>query len=183
MKNEQTIALLRREQESLKTVNSATCSVWKTHMKSYIKTFFGEHSPQFKYISDYQFWYNYNQPEAETKANIPIMSLFVETCIDTITNIGLYKPPKQNFLSRISDGLLAAIIGIAVPALFIGGTLWGKYLSDVQNIELKQENKQLMDKLSDGVSPLPNANPIPFIDTNGNSNKSNNVDTHSRKKI
>ena len=72
---------------------------------------------------------------------------FLNDCINIISNKGLYKSPKSNFLSTIPDWLLSLII----PALVVLGTLLGKYLSDVQNIELKRENKILLNKLS--VSP------------------------------
>jgi len=87
-------------------------------------------------------------PDIQEKETI----LFLNDCINTIKNIGLHKEPKHNFLNQLSDSIIVLIlttIGIVSFGL-------GKYISDVQNIELKIENENY--KKSFISSPNANTN-------------------------
>lgn len=108
--------------------------VWKTQTTQYIKQIFGESSEQFDYMSTAKVQSPYS----------PDPTKFLDSCIDSVKNVGVYKEPKKNILSSLSDSLIVLIlttIGIVSFAL-------GKYTSDTQNIELKRDNKELIDSLS-----------------------------------
>ena len=61
---------------------------------------------------------------------------------------GPYNPPRPNFLSTVSDGAIWTTIGIAVPAIFFAGHIVGKYSSDMEKVELRQEVRHLNERLS-----------------------------------
>ncbi|HEY6977912.1 MAG TPA: hypothetical protein VH396_16550, partial [Chitinophagaceae bacterium] len=73
------------------------------------------------------------------------LSNYIDDFIETINSIGL--PKKPNFLYRLTNLWLTIILTLLIPSLITASTLWGKYLSDTQNIELKQEVKSLRDSL------------------------------------
>ena len=90
----------------------------------------------------------------------------------------MYREQKKNFLSRLPDTWLIPILSIAIPSLFIGGTLWGKKLSDTQNIELKMENKDLKSRLPKVFSIPQNANNVISSETQSDTasnNKGNKI--------
>lgn len=133
------------EEQKIKLQNNQSYS-WTLETCSYIKAFFGEKSDQAEFFKYYNWDWNFNVPSIGAGENyttkegqISETQKYLDACIFTLQNIGIYKSPTQNLLTRIPDWAITII----VPSLFIGGTLFGKYLSDVQNIELKNKNEEL----------------------------------------
>lgn len=140
MKVKKAISILTEQSEKLKQLELFTTHNWTVETQTYLSEFFGKGSYQSEH-------FRMNLTDIKSNEKKEKIISFLNDCINIISNKGLYKSPKSNFLSTIPDWLLSLII----PALVVLGTLLGKYLSDVQNIELKRENKILLNKLS--VSP------------------------------
>ena len=90
-------------------------TMWQTQTSSYVKTFFGEDSPEYSHISTHNYWddrYDYTRRGKE----------FINNCIETIQNRGLYKKPG-NFITRIDDKKLQWLIGGTCTILLILATI------------------------------------------------------------
>lgn len=81
--------------------------VWKTQTVQYIKQIFGENSEQLNYINSIKIRSQFS----------PDPSRFLDSCIDTIKNIGVFKEPKKNILYGYSN---LKIISIAI-SIFVAG--------------------------------------------------------------
>lgn len=81
--------------------------VWKTQTVQYIKQIFGEKSEQFNYINSLKIYNQYS----------PDPTRFLDSCIDSVKNFGVYKEPKKNILDGQSN---FKIISIAI-SIFIAG--------------------------------------------------------------
>jgi hypothetical protein len=178
MKKEAAINILNKQKDKLDDVNNLVNDTWRTQTVSYIKMLFGETSPEYSFIYHFQMYYDYDTKVDETKGRIPQLSKYIDNCIETINDKGLYREQKKNFLSRLPDTWPIPILSIAIPSLFIGGTLWGKKLSDTQNIELKMENKDLKSRLPKVFSIPQNANNVISSETQSDTasnNKGNKI--------
>lgn len=90
--------------------------VWKTQTMQYIKQIFGENSEQFSYINRLKIHSQYS----------PDPSRFLDSCIDSVTNVGVFKEHKKNILDGYSD---LKLISIAI-SIFIAGFSAGIWLND-----------------------------------------------------
>jgi len=109
--------------------------------KGFVANIFGKNS--FQYDRFYRASFN----EDNEKYNKEIKEKLIKVLndgIDTIKHFGAYKEPKPNFLARIPNWLL----GILITGLFTLAIMIGQILSDRQNFDLKQENKELKERLS-----------------------------------
>ena len=70
----------------------------------------------------------------------------IDAAIRNIDNLGI-RTAKPNFLYKIEIEKIVYYLGAIITACFIAGTLWGKYLSDTQNIEIKINEKILNDSI------------------------------------
>ena len=150
------IEILTGQQNKLAELPTFDNGVWRTQTKSYIELFFSTDSAEFKYINETDFYVGrggayvtYTPLEIQNKTDYQkkIAGDFLTNCIETLEHKGVYQPPKGNFLSRMSDGLIVTILLFAIPGLLWVGNVWGKYLSDTQNIEMKIEIKNLKDTI------------------------------------
>jgi hypothetical protein len=120
---------------------------------SYIKEFFGEDSPEYKFISRFNFavlasddisnedlQYMFTEKEKQIK-------IFLDNCAETLNHKGLFKQPKQNFLSSFSNVELYSFLITIGTILVTVGLFFGNIYSDRQNIELRQDKKKLQDSL------------------------------------
>jgi hypothetical protein len=126
--------------------NKLPDSVWKNQAASLVKDVFGENSKEYEWIEKYQpVWYYSADQEVSSKQKDKNRYVdFINTCIETLDVKEVFKNPKQNFLQRADNATLVSIVIFLAGALFVGGIQWGKRISDVQNIELEQENSKLM---------------------------------------
>lgn len=111
---------------------------WKVQTTAYIKIFFGENSPQFKRIRD---------DSAKNKGQSNLVS-FLMDCIDTITSIGLYKEPKKNILSKVSNLKLLTFAII----IFTTGLTWGVWLGENKLIRIFTVGENSANKESNAIS-------------------------------
>jgi hypothetical protein len=145
MTSKRAIASLIEQKDKLANKNNRN-DAWISITKSLIKDYFGAESEQFKYIRGFDFsdllfadkWDEENQ----IKKNTIEVSQFLDGCIELLKTRPLYKEPKTNFLMRLDNSslvtLLLGVLAIIGPICFA----WGKYSSDLQNIELKQQVKE-----------------------------------------
>ena len=180
MKVSKAIKILEFQKEKLETIESLNDRTWEIQTRSYLINFFSENSPEVNFLSKDKFFVsqynNYGIKSAseikrDTNDQIKIAKDFIDNCIKTLQDRNkLYKPP--NFLTRLTDTAIWTTITIAVPGLLLVGSLFGKYLSDTQNFELKQQVKTLKDSLLIlRSSTLPNTHPISDSNTNNTGKK------------
>jgi hypothetical protein len=154
MNNKKAIEILQKQKLKLDNPNILKDETWVFQTASYIKDFFGENSSEYTFISKFEFkayYTNYGSEQdavRELNAKTPKAKKYLENCIETISNKGLYKQPKTNFLNRISETALWTIISISFTGLIYVGFFFGNLYSDKQNIELKTENEKLKDSIS-----------------------------------
>lgn len=154
MTDKQAIDILTRQRDKLTDQTIYKDENWTFQTASYIKDFFGEQSPEYSFIGQFTFtvlghtgmtnemW----RDELNSKKRKAIN--FIDNCIETIQHKGLYKPPKTNFLQNISSNALWTIISISVPGLLTIGYLFGQFITDTKNYDLRLQVKQLQDSLS-----------------------------------
>ncbi len=133
MTNKKAINILKKQIDKLKTDNDRT-KEWTFQTRTYIENFFGKESKEFLYINKFSFFNMYHDD----------VELFLNNCIELIENVGLKKNHKTNFLFTLPDWVVYLIL----PGLFSAGLAFGKYSSDLQNIELKRELQLLKDSIS-----------------------------------
>jgi len=83
----------------------------------------------------------------KTEKNTELILAFLENCIKKIQASGLYKKPKTNSFSRLSDTALWTLITIISSAIFYAGFWFGSH-----DLDKKEQSPTT-------ISPLPNANP------------------------
>ena len=134
MNKNKAIKIINTQIEKLKSSKDNRNESWTIETQTYIIHFFGKDSHQ----NDFFKYYSWSlQPDFDPDVQEKETIIFLNDCINTIKNVGLYKEPKINFLNQLSDSIIVLIlttIGIVSFGL-------GKYISDVQNIELKIENE------------------------------------------
>ena len=72
--------------------------VWKTQTVQYIKQIFGENSEQFKFINGIKVQSPYS----------PDLTKFLDSCIDSVKNVGVFKEPKEKhfrWILKLEDNL------------------------------------------------------------------------------
>jgi hypothetical protein len=154
MNNKKAIEILQKQIHKLDDARVHKDENWVYQTASYIKDFFGESSTEYTFICNFSFKVlasNYDDPKVinyELASKPKKAKKYLENCIETISNKGLYKQPKTNFLNRISDTALWTIISISFTGLIYVGFFFGNLYSDKQNIEIKTENEKLKDSLS-----------------------------------
>ena len=154
MNSRKAIEILQKQKLKLDNPNFLKDENWVFQTASYIKDFFGENSTEYFFISKFQFSAYYSNLDSKQdaigrlNAQTPKAKKYLENCIETISNKGLYKQPKTNFLNRISDTALWTIISISFTGLIYVGFFFGNLYSDKQNIEIKKENENLKDSIS-----------------------------------
>jgi hypothetical protein len=153
MKPQKAIEILKRQRDKINDPKHPNNDTWKVQTASHIKDFFGESSDEYAHISQFSFsvlghaGMSSDQWKMELNMNKRRISQFLDSCIETINDKGLYKPHKGNFLASLSDTWLSVIFVTVIPSLFLAGIWVGEYRSDVKNIELRQELKSVRDSL------------------------------------
>lgn len=126
---------------------------WVIQTASYLADFFGKDSVEYSFITKFTFtvigssaWSD--QDWRNTRDSIKRKAIkFIENCIETIRVKGLYKPPKINFLHRLSDTWLTMIIVLVLTTVGSVAFMLGQYSSGLNTIELKRELMQVQDSL------------------------------------
>ncbi|MBK7872948.1 MAG: hypothetical protein IPJ74_20915 [Saprospiraceae bacterium] len=148
------IAILKKQRNKLTDPKHYNDENWVSQTASFIKDFFGDHSLEYGFIKQFKFYVRSSNWDSEEDikrwlSEKPKQAIkFLDNCIETLEDKGLYKKPKINFLSRLGDTALWAIISLGLPGLITIGFFFGNMYSDKQNIELRRENKSLKDSIS-----------------------------------
>ena len=135
MRKKAAISILKNQISKLDDSSNHTES-WIIETHTYIEKFFGEKSRQGQFFQSVSFK---PYPGFSVQLKITETKKHLEDCANTIKNVGLHKPPKNNFFSQLPDWLLVLILTALASVSF----LIGKYTSDLQNIELRRENSEL----------------------------------------
>lgn len=163
-KLEAAIAVLQKQLADLDAITGSNYngySGWRSQTVSFYSDYFGVNSQEYGYLnaaSANTLYLEGYAVDQERDRFIGTIKSKVKQDIDTLRIKGLPKQPeipKINFLYRINDSVLVSIIIFVITALLGVGSLWGKYLSDTQNIELKQEVKFLKDSIAIFKIPIP----------------------------
>lgn len=155
MKKEDAIKRLQSHIDLLKTIK--VDDVWVGQARSMVKDYLGEDSSEYDFIKKYKLGYSItfdsSWEQYFIKKNKEDCTRFLQGCIEKISINGLHKSPKVNFLQRLNNGqAIGLIVTISIFLLggaILGGKEWGQRNSDVQNIELRQEIKELNQKTDD----------------------------------
>lgn len=103
--------------------------IWNIQTTTYLREFFGEKSEQYYFFQNH--YWNIDTIHAkgitiEVKKYIAIS--FLNDCIDTINDIGLYqKENKGNYISRLSDRMIT----FWIVSVFSGGVYFGRIIYKV----------------------------------------------------
>ena len=154
MKPTKAIKILIRQRDKVLSRDHQNDYIWITQTTYYIKEIFGEDSEQHRFIQKFSFNPGLSLstfPKDQTRSEADRLKAsavrFLNTCIEAIKDIGVQKPSKQNFLSGLSDSIIAVIIGLLITVPGATGYFLGQYHSDNEKVNLLWENKELKDSL------------------------------------
>lgn len=153
MRKSKAIRMLNRQISKLEDNNFLPDEKFVIHTQDYIMYFFGVNSPQFDYISryNYHFYPKRGDTDEKIKENLELtkndVKQFIRDCIEIIEYKGTVNQ-NHNFLERVNNIALIPIIITISFGLLTVGYIFGVSTTDSKNIELRQENKQLKDSLS-----------------------------------
>jgi hypothetical protein len=126
--------------------------IWGAQLLSYIVTYFSENSVEYQFLSKTAFYTpEYNEdgkiPEGEVRMDrlkkINKAIDFIDNCIEKLKNTGVYKKPKTNILSSLSEGWLIFICGLIIAAmtgLFYIGYWYGEHNSSTAPFVTNQKS-------------------------------------------
>lgn len=152
-KAEQAIGILYQQRDKLDERDYFADQVWITHTQSYIREYFGEHSEQYKYISEFRF-INPGELTSDPKyeLNKARVKRFLRESIEKIESQGLYKPPKKNFLNDMQQEALVGWVALIFSVIGVGSYTWGyqngAHSNDVQNYKLTETTAKQTDTIS-----------------------------------
>lgn len=129
--------------------------IWLNKTRSIIINSFGENSSEASFINSFHFKKRgspyWGEPEISAipgaKAQV---KRFLTECLETIDSHRSIKQVSvnQNILQKMSDTAVWSLISVALVGLPSMGYMAGNYVSDLKNVELRQELKNLQDSLS-----------------------------------
>jgi hypothetical protein len=140
MNKKKAISIIENQITKLESSKSNRTYSWVIETRTYIEQFFGKESHQSNYFNYYS-WSpspGINLDEQEKKT-----INYLKDCINTIENIGIYKPPIENWFSKLPNWL----INLGLPALCFISFSVGILFTNNNNSELRIENKKLKEKL------------------------------------
>jgi len=150
MNKKKVIKVLEQQKAKILDKNHYNDETWVFQTASYIKDIFGEKSTEYDYISRFTFTVQVLNTTPKEEIGLLIQMKedkvikFINNCIETIKNKGIIKPTKMNFLNKLNNGILIAIITFAVPSLIGIGFYFGTEKINENNIELKAANKSIV---------------------------------------
>jgi hypothetical protein len=136
MKKQKAIQILQEQSEKLKPLDMFEAHNWTIETRTYLSSFFGKESYQSEH-----FRMHLLDIKTENK-KIKVIS-FLNDCVNIISNNGLYKPPTENWFSKLPN----SIINLGLPALCFVSFGLGIVFTTNNNYELRNENINLKDKL------------------------------------
>lgn len=153
MTKEKAIEILKRQRDKLDIEKHTNDEAWIFQTAEYIRQFFGEDSTQFSFISQFK-WHVLSSPWDSNELikhwldqKPKEAKQFMDNCIESLNDTGLYKSPKPNFFHGYSN---IKIITGAISFLVIFSTVilyLGQLKLDREKIDLINRNKSLSDSL------------------------------------
>ncbi|MDZ4204081.1 MAG: hypothetical protein U1C46_04605 [Bacteroidales bacterium] len=151
MNKKKAINILNNQKAKLLDRNIYKDETWVFQTGSYIKDFFGDNSTEYSFISGFTFMVkvlNVTPPE-ETRRLLKEQEKkaikFLDDCIETISNKGLCKTDKVNFLKSLDNSTIIALFIFFCTTLFGIGYYFGTEKINKENIELSREVNRLRD--------------------------------------
>ncbi len=148
MKKRTATGILQKQLLKIPDLSDDNTHLWYNQTCTYIIRFFSKDSYEFKYIKSFDFNDISDDSNISESDSIKDLKLYLNNCIETINNIGLNKPPVDNWFSMLPDWLMSLIL----VALFGLGIIIGNITNDKQNFNLRQDNKELKLLLSSSDS-------------------------------
>jgi hypothetical protein len=169
MTETQAISILASQKAKLTTLDENTCTPYQTQTTSYVIAIFGEESKEAEFMKNFIFiivgaridW------DKQIKTSSVGLSYFIDGCIETVKNKGVYKRPKPNWLTHADNKWLIGISITLSIGLIGGGYAIGNVISNSKNSIIEYKYEHLKDSLNRlPVSPpLKVTNEIPSTDT------------------
>jgi len=173
------VEMLNKQKIKLSQTNADLFYTWKIQTTTYIKEIFGEHSNEYLFINKFSQYIVYSDLSYDKQLDKKREELnqYLGNCIETLSHIHIYKPPKRNFLNRVDNKILVPIIIALAGGLWTLGFRIGQNSSDIKNIELKMENNNLKDSISI-ILRQPFGIPNKVSDKDTNSDKKDSTDNN-----
>ncbi|MCD8406237.1 hypothetical protein G1L02_12440 [Tenacibaculum finnmarkense] len=129
MKTKKAIEAIKFQREKIDDLNQKNLNSWKTQTKTFLSTFFNKE----EYLETVNHFYlidmNSHISGIPTKSENDLkegMKNFLSDCIHTLSIIGIYKAPKQNFFSGVKNYKIILIFASALSSGFLAGKYVGK---------------------------------------------------------
>jgi hypothetical protein len=148
MNNKKAIGILKKQIEKLDDSTFHKDGNWTFQTASYIKDFFGKESTEYLFISKFNFKVITGPWDDDKSVNQQLLDkhkkakVYLENCIETISNKGLYKHPKTNIVSDKSNFELLGIV-VAISIFVFGIGYWTKNVELFSITKQKEEFKSL----------------------------------------
>jgi len=137
MKTKKAINILKNQIDKLMDLSlDDNNNSWVVQTSTYIELFFDKDSYQISYFKEKS---GYLFKESARKE----LNAFLNDCIEVISNKGLYKPPTENWFSKLPNWA----INLGLPALCFISFSIGVLFTNNNNSELRKENSELKEKL------------------------------------
>lgn len=151
MRKSKAISILENQIYKLENIEEVNIAIWNDATNSYLKLLFGESSRQSSFLDRYYWETSVPNSKRTFKIQKNKAIVFLKECIEVVENVNVYKPPVENWFSKIPDW----VINMGLPALFFMGLFLGNLSSDKQNVDLRQEKKIIEEKLSSLTDNIP----------------------------
>ena len=142
MNNKKAIVILNEQSKKLNQLELFTTYNWTVETQTYLDYFFGRNSYQSEH-------FRISLTDIKSVQKKEQIISFLNDCINIITNKGIYKPPTENWFSKLPDWA----INLGLPALCFISFGVGILFTNNNNSELRKENltlkKNLLLKSSD----------------------------------
>jgi hypothetical protein len=153
MTKRKAISALNKLKEKLLVDDLQFGSSWILQAESYLAMMIGGEdvlTKQFESVASSHKYFNSQNNLTDEMVNGYKLQFtnILQSSIEKIKHTGLIDTGSRNILYRIDDKWLIPIFSLAITGIFGMSSLWGKYLSDTQNIELRMQVKKLQDSLS-----------------------------------
>ena len=151
MRKKKAIKILEEQRQKVLNPHYQNNQEWIFETASYIKNFFGVKSAEYAWISQFK-WYvkSGNKAVVSTEEIHEIlgkkskkMVLFLNNCKLILENKGLYKIPKNNVLSNISNAALLGTLLTMASIIFGIGFYFGTKKTQKDPIRIENEMNKL----------------------------------------
>ena len=151
MRKKKAIKILEEQRQKVLNPHYQNNQEWIFETASYIKNFFGVKSAEYAWISQFK-WYvkSGNKAVVSTEEIHEIlgkkskkMVLFLNNCKLILENKGLYKIPKNNVLSNISNAAILGTLLTMASIIFGIGFYFGTKKTQKDPIRIENEMNKL----------------------------------------